>query len=444
MNIGKHNSIKSRALRANPNIYFVGCPCHLAHNTASAASHRFSVTTGFDIEDLSVDLFYWFDKSTKRKSTLQEYCVFCDVTYAAVVKHVSTRWLSLATAVERTLKLYEGLRTYFLSKDESQARFKRLSLLFSQPVTEVYLLFYHAVLPVFTRFNLLLQQEDPCIHILHSQCVELLRKLLSKFVKVAVIKKATHLAEIDYHTKENQLTDDTLFIGFTTKQRLEKLKREGEMSPSVEKKFFDGVRQSYEAATKSIFNKFPLNDDTPKHAQFVEFHDRMNAQFTDVEYFADRYSTVLQLTSEQCNALFDEFVDYQLLESTDILDDTWKATNVQVEEGEMQAVRPDAIRNFLASMKSADGCRPRYPNLAKVAKLVLVLPHSNAGEERLFSLVRLNKTSYRSAVSLDGTLPSIMTVKTHLSDSSTKFDPPKELLEKAKKATKQYNIVHCN
>ncbi len=106
----------------------------------------------------------------------------------------------------------------------------------------------------------------------------------------------------------------------------------------------------------------------------MEFHNRMNAHFTDVEYFADRYSTVLQLTSEKCNALFDEFVDYQLLESTDISDDTWKAANVQVEEGEMQAVRPDAIWNFLASMTSADGCRPRFPNLAKVAKLVLVLP----------------------------------------------------------------------
>ena len=58
---------------------------------------------------------------------------------------------------------------------------------------------------MFTRFNLLLQREDPFIHILHSQCVELLRKLLSKFVKIAVIKEATNLAEIDYYTKENQL-----------------------------------------------------------------------------------------------------------------------------------------------------------------------------------------------------------------------------------------------
>ena len=174
------------------------------------------------------------------------------------------------------------------------------------------------------------------------------------------------------------------------------------------------------------------------------FHNRMNAHFTDVEYFADRYSTVLQLTAEQCNALFGEFVDYQLLESTDISDDTWKAANVQVEEGEMQAVRPDAIWNFLASMTSADGCRPRFPNLEKGSKTCSCSSHSNAGEERLFSLVRLNKTSYRSAVSLDGTLSSIVTVKTHLSNSSTKFDPPKELPGKAKKATKQYNLEHRN
>ena len=71
-----------------------------------------------------------------------------------------------------------------------------------------------------------------------------------------------------------------------------------------------------------IFDKFPLSDDTLKNAQFVEFHNRMNAHFTDVEYFAHRYSTVLQLTSEQCNVMFDEIVDYQLLESIDILDDT--------------------------------------------------------------------------------------------------------------------------
>ena len=55
---------------------------------------------GFDVEELTIDLFYWFDKSTKRKNGLRDYCKFCDQEYRAVVKHVSTQWLSLELAVQ--------------------------------------------------------------------------------------------------------------------------------------------------------------------------------------------------------------------------------------------------------------------------------------------------------------------------------------------------------
>ena len=47
--------------------------------------------------------------------------------------------------------------------------------------------------------------------------------------------------------------------------------------------------------------------------------------------------------------------------------------------------------------------------MTKDHTVTLTLPH--AGEERVFSLVRLNKTPYRSSLSLDGTLSSILTVK---------------------------------
>ena len=64
----------------------------------------FTQEVGFDIEKVVVDLYYWFNKSTKRKSLLEEYCCFCDVEYRQVVKYVSTHWLSLEAAVERALK----------------------------------------------------------------------------------------------------------------------------------------------------------------------------------------------------------------------------------------------------------------------------------------------------------------------------------------------------
>ena len=51
------------------------------HNTASAASSAFSSATGFDVEDMMVDRFSWFDYSTKRKNKLAEYAEFCDQEY---------------------------------------------------------------------------------------------------------------------------------------------------------------------------------------------------------------------------------------------------------------------------------------------------------------------------------------------------------------------------
>ena len=49
----------------------------------------------FSAEDLVIDIFYWFDKSTKRKADLVEFCSFCDINYRKIIKHVNTRWLSL-------------------------------------------------------------------------------------------------------------------------------------------------------------------------------------------------------------------------------------------------------------------------------------------------------------------------------------------------------------
>ena len=70
----------------------------------------------FNVEEMVIDLYYWFDKSTKRKANLQRYCVFCDTNYRDIIKHVSTRWLSLEKAINCTLQQYKALRSYYISE----------------------------------------------------------------------------------------------------------------------------------------------------------------------------------------------------------------------------------------------------------------------------------------------------------------------------------------
>ena len=126
VNVGISHSIMTHVQQRNAACYFMGCPCHLVHNIAGHASEALQKSTGFDVEDLGVDVFYWFDKSTKRKGILKEFCSSCDSDYREVVRYVSVRWLCLERAVYRILQLYNSLQGYFKSESESQARFMRL------------------------------------------------------------------------------------------------------------------------------------------------------------------------------------------------------------------------------------------------------------------------------------------------------------------------------
>ena len=273
VNLGRKNSIKTRVHSVNPSVCFIGCPCHMVHNTAMKSAEAFQVSTNFDVEDMLVDIYYWFDKSTKRKNHLLSFCEFCDITYKQIVKHISVHWLSLECAVERTLKQYVALRSYFLSADENQARFNRLRALFECPITEIFLLFYQGVLPLYTSLNKFLQRETPCVHLVHDRLVSFVTNLLGKFVKVSVIKAAIEndcLLEVDYVSVQNQLLDSSIFIGFTTRSTLKRYVDNGDISRSDERKFYSGVRDFYVASMNYVKKTFPLNSEVLQHALLIK------------------------------------------------------------------------------------------------------------------------------------------------------------------------------
>ena len=149
----------------------------------------FSQVTKFDIEDPTVDLFHWFDKSSRWKSLLKEHYEFCDTGYSEIIKFISTCWMCFEMCINRELKKYECLKSYFVSASGAGHHLRRLKNAFRDPILEIYLLFYQEVLPVFTTFSKYLQREDPLIYQLSEAQEHFMNKLAARFIQPELSKR---------------------------------------------------------------------------------------------------------------------------------------------------------------------------------------------------------------------------------------------------------------
>ena len=442
-NIGEHNSIKSRVLQKNSEIVISGCPCHILHNASSKAAEAFGNIVDFSVEDHCVDLFYWFDKSSKRKSILKEYYDFCDQDYEEVIKYISTRWLCTERCINRELKKFSGLRSYFLSESENDRRFKRLTETFSNNMTEFYLFFFQAALPTFTNFNKFLQTEEPLIQCLYDEMQMFMNKLAAKFIKPEVIRelKGNELSfsKLDV-SLANQKNDKDLTIGNVTKPKLRRVLDEGDISQYDVDKFYDAVREFYETAYSYCVKWLPLDEPLYKGSRFIEFSNRSKFSFEDLtgllQSFPKRFEKYLN--DPQClDALEEEYLLYEAMVDSEIPENVWEESLVKVTESRTYH-RMDMVWSHL---------KTSLPKLSEIALFLLTIPHSNAGEERIFSMVGKNKTKFRSNLDNDKSLNSIMLIKMNKPES---FKPcyqwkfSQDLLKKCKMACKNYNKQHSS
>ncbi|KAM9342341.1 uncharacterized protein KZ484_015018 [Pholidichthys leucotaenia] len=65
------------------------------------------------LDDLLVDVFYYLEKSSKRKQALKAFQEEEGVPQSKILKHVSTRWLSLEHCLDRLLQQWTALTKFF-------------------------------------------------------------------------------------------------------------------------------------------------------------------------------------------------------------------------------------------------------------------------------------------------------------------------------------------
>ena len=166
----------------NPDVFSIGCICHLVNLCAKVGVKQLSVP----IDDLLVDIYYHFENSSKRQKTYKNFQLFTEVDDMNILKHCPACWLSLHKVVDRVFNQYAALSSYFESNDdvEKSGRVRNIHELLKSPLTQLTLRFLHFVLPLLNEFNKLFQTDKSQIGGMMEEMDRLLKKYLLKFVEM--------------------------------------------------------------------------------------------------------------------------------------------------------------------------------------------------------------------------------------------------------------------
>ena len=277
-----------------------------------------------------------------------------------------------------------------MSEGWADDRFRRLNSWFTNPLLEPSFLFNSATITMFTNFNRLLQREEPTIHLLN----------------------------------------------------------EGTISEAQFETFHTGGQSYFKKALQYIQNKFPLKDEVICNSVWIDVEKRLDSKWESVHFFCEKYQNLSIMKKVNLDELYDEFLDYQALSDREIFDSAWteaKMIDSKADDGNVYHYRMDVLWYHIAQIKLPDTSINRFKHLPLVAEIVLIIPHSNSGQERLFSIVRKNKTDSRSSLKLDGSLSSILATKCQNPESVTpcfKWRPEEEILQKSSRSTYTYNQKH--
>ena len=428
--VGKHNSVLSRVKAMQPNVFSQGCVCHLANLCLLAGVENLPV----DVDDFFVDLYYYFDNSTKRKEEFNEFQVFTGVKELKIIKHCKTRWLSLEKCVQRVLQQWSALYAYFdkVSEEDRSARALRLDEHFKSELTKLVMYFLEFALDCMCRFNAIFQLNLPMLPCLKTEVTRLLRILLGRFLQPDIIKEAEkdgNFSTIDLDDPEVYLSDEEIGIGHKTWAYFSEV--EDDISGRTKRKFFSGIKNFYKAIATTIMKKFNFSDKVIEDVAVVLPEKRCTVTWAVIHRLAERFPAV---SEDHFDDLEEEVLDYVLAPPATM-------PSVHRDEGKpTNGAELNTYWNEVGKMKTLGG-GVRFPALTRLAKCLLSLPISNADSERVFSIVRKIITDYRTEMEQD-TLCALLACKLNSNSTFYELDTPKELLQVANRATKEYNDAH--
>ena len=409
--LGSRNSVLTRLQTEQPALVSFHCNCHIA---ALIANHACKELPDY-LDDLTVQIWYFFQKSPKRLRLYQEFQHFVDVKPHKLLKAGQTRWLSLEICVNRLLEQHDALLSYFRSSSENLASVRRITESLEKPLSRLFLMFLSDSLPVINIFNKMMQQQSPALHSLKQEVHSFLKKLILRFMNPEAIHMP--LQEIDINDTSAYKPLEQVFIG----EKAERYLSDSDMSRSEVNSFRGTCQKFWITSTAYAMKKLPVSNNLLDNISWI-------IPFTNDYGKADQVLSVAKLLPQVIQvsdmaALNEEYMDYCTSElpfpqQVMPIDEYWH--NVS------------AITDIAGDIK--------YRLLSMLAKAILIIPHGNADIERMFSHVGLNKTKLRNRLSNE-TLSALLCLQFNVSEPCFDFKPTKVMVEKCRNAISSLSNV---
>lgn len=364
---GENNVHKKLMSKLNRSIIGIGCNAHIISNTINTAS---SVMT-IDAEIIIPQVYLHFHRYTVRVTTLQEFCREADVEYKKLLGFSKVRWLALTPAIERVIKLYEPLRSYFLSLDKCP---KILKKFFESDESEVMLFFIHNQA---VNFNSAIKQIEK-----------------SNITVAEVLNILDNLKEM-YVSRYNNS-----FIPIFLNSKINKLE---ESNPGLKQRFLKEILLFYKTCFEYI-------------SKWTEqLHEFQCFQWTILNKkieWNDMLETVRYL-GENNVIINDEELFDEVRRTNIFCEDNGKFLNWVEEKIEVD-------KRWLEVFKHFKSVGIPHANLKNIIEAAMCLPGTTANVERTFSLINDFWSCEKSNMNTE-TLAAVITTKENLKYTCTEF-----------------------
>lgn len=357
VNYGCKKSVFTALKALNKNIIKANCNSHVVHNTLRKVTDIFDC----DIETIVTSVYGHFSISANRRVDLQSFFAFVDLEFHDLLRHVPTRWLSLGPAIERLLKSWPALLSYFKSMGTDCP--KRIAKCLGLPasgsneqddgdiqlsITEAYLHFSLNLCNVFEKTVLQLESDSVTFCELYSIMSQLRDKLKDRLTDRFFGAAATKILDGEDMPRNKKVATENNFCDAL------------ERGIAYLEKWFDFDDKNVACMLQSL----SLKDVAPTFQQVKNICAALHLT-VDLDDLYDELSTHKEAlrsiaeSSKPCQSVADKWV--QFLTACDVVP----------------------------------------PVLYRVVSYVLSLPGSNAFPERIFSLMNAKWRDDRNRMSVE-------------------------------------------